>query len=134
MNDKVFLTPHPGEAAKLLNCQVADVENDRIKAIHSLKEKYSGQWLLKGSGSLILENNELWICTAGNAGMGTGGMGDILSGLAASLKAQFDEEIMLHDIVTLHAIAGDELAKDGMRGLQAFEMSKAIYKVINNKK
>ncbi len=132
MNERVFLTPHPGEAAKLLNCQVADIESDRIKTIHSLKEKYNGQWLLKGSGSLILENNELWICTAGNAGMGTGGMGDILSGLAASLKAQFDEEIALHDIVTLHAIAGDELAKDGMRGLQAFEMSKAIYKVINN--
>ena len=133
MNDKVFLTPHPGEAAKLLNCRVSDIETDRIQAIHALKEKYHGQWLLKGSGSLILENDVLWICTAGNAGMGTGGMGDVLSGMAASLKAQFDDKILLHEIVTLHALAGDSLAENGIRGIQAFNMPKAIYKILNIK-
>ena len=125
-----YLTPHPGEAAKLLNCSIQDIENDRIAAIHALKEKYAGQWVLKGSGSLILED-QLWICTAGNAGMGTGGMGDVLAGMIASLKAQWGNQIHLHEIVTLHALAGDWLAAKGMRGLQAYHMNEAIYHVVN---
>ena len=125
-----YLTPHPGEAAKLLNCSIQDIENDRIAAIYALKEKYAGQWVLKGSGSLILED-QLWICTAGNAGMGTGGMGDVLAGMIASLKAQWGNQIHLHEIVTLHALAGDWLAAKGMRGLQAYHMNEAVYHVVN---
>ena len=126
-----YLTPHPGEAAKLLNCSVVDIENNRVQAIHQLQEKYSGQWVLKGAGSLILED-QLWICTAGNAGMGTGGMGDVLAGMIASLKAQFSDELHLHEIVTLHALAGDYLAQRGMRGLQAHHMNDAVYYVVNH--
>lgn len=126
----VYATPHPGEAATLLGSSTAEIENDRIDAIYALQQKYSGQWVLKGAGSLILENN-LYICTQGNAGMGTGGMGDILAGMIASLKAQFHKDIALHQIVTLHAQAGDELAKQGMRGLQAYEMNQAITQVVN---
>jgi ADP-dependent NAD(P)H-hydrate dehydratase / NAD(P)H-hydrate epimerase len=125
-----YATPHPGEAAKLLACSVKDVESDRVAAIHALQEKYAGQWVLKGSGSLILQD-QLWICTAGNAGMGTGGMGDVLAGMIASLKAQFAGQIQLHEIVTLHALAGDWLAEQGMRGLQAHHMNAAIYHVVN---
>jgi len=125
-----YATPHPGEAAKLLACSVKEVESDRIAAIHQLQEKYAGQWVLKGSGSLILQD-QLWICTAGNAGMGTGGMGDVLAGMTASLKAQFTGKIQLHEIVSLHALAGDWLAKQGMRGLQAHHMHAAIYHVVN---
>lgn len=126
----VYATPHPGEAATLLGSSTAEIENDRIDAIYALQQKYRGQWVLKGAGSLILENN-LYICTQGNAGMGTGGMGDILAGMIASLKAQFHKDIALHEIVTLHAQAGDELAKQGMRGLQAYEMNQAITQVVN---
>ena len=126
----VYATPHPGEAATLLGSSTAEIENDRIDAIYALQQKYSGQWVLKGAGSLILENN-LYICTQGNAGMGTGGMGDILAGMIASLKAQFHKDIALHEIVTLHAQAGDELAKQGIRGLQAYEMNQAITQVVN---
>ena len=126
----VYATPHPGEAATLLGSSTAEIENDRINAIYALQQKYRGQWVLKGAGSLILENN-LYICTQGNAGMGTGGMGDILAGMIASLKAQFHKDIALHEIVTLHAQAGDELAKQGMRGLQAYEMNQAITQVVN---
>ena len=131
LHGNMYLTPHPGEAAKLLDCTTQKVEADRVKAINTLQKKYNGQWVLKGSGSLILED-KLWICTAGNAGMGTGGMGDVLSGMVAGLKAQFEEQISLHTIVTLHALAGDELAKHGVRGLQAQNMSTAIYKIINS--
>ncbi|KYQ82163.1 bifunctional ADP-dependent (S)-NAD(P)H-hydrate dehydratase/NAD(P)H-hydrate epimerase [Acinetobacter lactucae] len=126
----VYATPHPGEAATLLGSSTVQIENDRIAAIYALQQKYAGQWVLKGAGSLVLENN-LYICTQGNAGMGTGGMGDVLAGMIASLKAQFHKDIALHEIVTLHAQAGDLLAKNGMRGLQAFEMNQAITQVVN---
>ena len=130
LNTHVYATPHSGEAATLLGCKPADIEQDRIVAIHNLQQKYAGQWVLKGAGSLILED-ELFICTQGNAGMGTGGMGDVLAGMIASLKAQFHEQVALHEIVSLHAQAGDLLAENGMRGLQAHEMGKMIYKVVN---
>ena len=130
LNSQTYATPHPGEAATLLACSTAEVEMDRIAAIHALQQKYQGQWVLKGSGSLILEE-KLYICTAGNAGMGTGGMGDVLAGMIASLKAQFAQKIHLYEIVTLHALAGDELAKNGERGLQAQNMKHAIYQVVN---
>ena len=126
-----YLTPHPGEAAKLLNCSVQDIENDRIQSIQKLQIKYSGQWVLKGAGSLILED-QLWICTAGNAGMATGGMGDVLAGMIASLKAQFADKIALHVIVTLHALAGDRLAQQGERGVQAHHMHEAVYYAVNH--
>ena len=131
LSAQTYCTPHPGEAAKLLGIGTIDVEADRIQAIQLLKEKYHGQWVLKGSGSLTLESN-LFICTAGNAGMATGGMGDVLAGMIASLKAQFHSEIHLHEIVMLHAQAGDILAGKGERGLQAQEMKHAIYQVVNN--
>lgn len=132
LSSKTYSTPHPGEAAKLLNCTISEIESDRIQAIQQLQQKYSGEWVLKGAGSLTLQSDQkLWICTAGNAGMGTGGMGDVLAGMIASLKAQFADEIQLHEIVSLHASAGDLLAKNGTRGLQAQDMNQAIYKIVN---
>lgn len=131
LSEQMYLTPHSGEAARLLGCQSAEVEQDRVAAIHALAAKFSGQWVLKGSGSLILENQQLWVCTAGNAGMGTGGMGDTLAGMIVGLKAQLHEQIALHQVVTLHAQAGDLLAKQGMRGIQASHMPQAVYQVVN---
>jgi hydroxyethylthiazole kinase-like uncharacterized protein yjeF len=130
LNTHVYATPHSGEAATLLGCSASDIEQDRIVVIHNLQQKYAGQWVLKGAGSLVLEA-ELFICTQGNAGMGTGGMGDVLAGMIASLKAQFHEQVALHEIVSLHAQAGDLLAEYGMRGLQAHDMGKVIYNVVN---
>ncbi|ADY81484.1 YjeF-like protein/carbohydrate kinase [Acinetobacter pittii PHEA-2] len=69
LNTHIYATPHPGEAATLVGCSTAQIENDRIAAIYALQQKYAGQWVLKGAGSLILEDN-LYICTQGNAGMG----------------------------------------------------------------
>ena len=130
LSDHTYCTPHPGEAATLLGTDTAQVEADRIQTIYALQEKYQGQWVLKGAGSLTLQE-QLYICTAGNAGMGTGGMGDVLAGMIASLKAQFHEHIKLHEIVMLHAQAGDLLAENGERGLQAQEMKAMIYQVVN---
>ncbi|CAM4174041.1 YjeF family domain-containing protein [Acinetobacter dispersus] len=130
LNHHIYATPHSGEAATLLGCTATDIEQDRITAIQQLQQKYAGQWVLKGAGSLILEE-QLFICRQGNAGMGTGGMGDVLAGMIASLKAQFHEQVALHEIVNLHAQAGDLLAEQGVRGLQAHDMGKMIYKVVN---
>ncbi|MDQ8953457.1 NAD(P)H-hydrate dehydratase [Acinetobacter rudis] len=127
---KSYATPHPGEAATLLQQSVATVESDRVAAIKKLQQNYGGQWVLKGSGSLILQE-QLWVCRAGNPGMATGGMGDILAGMIAGLKAQMGEQIALHQIVTLHALAGDALAQYGMRGMRAQKMIETIYDVVN---
>ncbi|MHA3061255.1 NAD(P)H-hydrate dehydratase [Acinetobacter sp. ANC 4636] len=131
LSEQMYLTPHSGEAARLLGCRSAEVEQDRVAAIQALAAKFSGQWLLKGSGSLVLEKQQLWVCTVGNSGMGTGGMGDTLAGMIVGLKAQLHEQVALHQVVTLHAQAGDVLAKQGMRGIQACHMPRAVYQVVN---
>lgn len=128
-----YLTPHSGEAARLLDMTVSAIEQDRIAAIYALQEKFGGNWLLKGAGSLTLDTiNDpgLSICALGNPGMATAGMGDILAGMAGGLLAQLPD-LPLHDIVALHAAAGDLLAQNGERGLQATEMFEVIKQVVN---
>ena len=125
-------TPHSGEAATLLGCSAADVERDRVAAITQLRQRYAGQWVLKGAGSLVLEDDTLFVCTSGNAGMGTGGMGDVLAGMISSLSAQFGQGLPLAHMVQLHGLAGDVLAAKGERGIQACDMPSAIYTVVND--
>lgn len=125
-----YLTPHPGEAARLLGITVAAVEQDRIAAIYALKEKFGGNWLLKGAGSLTLDQQGLSLCGLGNPGMATAGMGDILAGMAGGLLAQLPD-LPLHEIVALHAAAADILAQKGERGLQATDMLEVIKQVVN---
>ncbi|WP_120430110.1 NAD(P)H-hydrate dehydratase [Acinetobacter baylyi] len=132
LGQNFYMTPHAGEAARLLDISVAQIEQDRFTAIRQLQQCYNGAWVLKGAGSLSLFHDKIMICTAGNAGMGTGGMGDVLAGMIASLKAQFDDQICLSDVITLHAQAGDLLAQNGQRGIQAYDMAKAIYHVVNH--
>lgn len=125
-----YLTPHSGEAGRLLAKTAQDIEQDRIAAIYDLKKKFGGNWLLKGAGSLTLDDQGLAICGLGNAGMATAGMGDILAGMAGGLLTQLPE-LPLHDIVALHAATGDRLAQDGERGLQAPQMLEVIKQVVN---
>lgn len=125
-----YLTPHSGEAARLLGLSADAVEHDRLMAVHGLKQRYGGHCLLKGAGSLSLDDLGLSICGLGNAGMATAGMGDTLAGMAGGLLAQFPD-LPLHDIVALHAAAGDLLAQSGERGLQATELLTVIKQVVN---
>lgn len=125
-----YATPHPGEAATLLNLNTANIEADRVQHIYALQQRYAGQWVLKGAGSLTL-TEQLWLCKNGNPGMATAGMGDVLAGMIASLKAQFHQQICLAQIVDIHACAGDDLATQGERGLQATQMPLAIYQRVN---
>ncbi|TXJ10516.1 MAG: NAD(P)H-hydrate dehydratase [Acinetobacter sp.] len=131
LHPQIYATPHPAEAARLLGCAVQEVEQNRIAAIQQLQQQYGGQWVLKGAGSLTLQHGQLDICAFGNAGMATAGMGDVLSGMIAGLKAQFADQVALAEMVALHALAGDRLAQQGIRGIQAHQMPQAIYQVVN---
>jgi hydroxyethylthiazole kinase-like uncharacterized protein yjeF len=128
-SDDWILTPHPGEAARLLQTAVNTVQTDRFSAAMNLQKNYGGVVVLKGAGTIIQgEADQTIICKAGNSGMSTGGMGDLLSGMIGGLLAQ---DLSLFDAaslaVYLHAYAGD-LAKDtkGERGLLPQELSSYV--------
>lgn len=123
--DNWVLTPHPGEAARLLGCSSAEIQKDRFKAAQELQKRYGGIIVLKGSGTLI-SNGEvpMRLSTWGNPGMGSGGMGDVLAGVIGGLLAQ---GFPLMDAacvgVTLHGMAGDKAAEqDGERGMLAMDL------------
>lgn len=114
------VTPHPGEAARLLGCAVAEVQRDRFAAAAALHARLGCTVALKGAGSIAVSAGAApAVVCAGNPGMGTGGMGDLLTGVVASLRGQ---GFAAHDAAVagmlLHAAAGDAAAReDGERGL-----------------
>ncbi|CNH11638.1 putative carbohydrate kinase [Yersinia kristensenii] len=128
------LTPHPGEAARLLGCRVADIESDRLLSARNIVKQYGGVVVLKGAGTLIAsEQGEMAIADVGNAGMASGGMGDILSGIIGSLIAQ---KLVLYDAAcagcVVHGVAADKLAEvQGTRGLLATDLLSVIPKYVN---
>ena len=119
-----ILTPHPGEAARLLGQTAQQVQADRLAAAQSMQEKYGGMVVLKGAGTVIVdEHGAISVCSDGNPGMASGGMGDVLSGVIASLLAQgcsLGEAARLG--VALHACAADIAAGDCQRGLLASDL------------
>ena len=120
----VVLTPHPGEAARLLGTQTADVEADRFAAARALAGRYQAVVVLKGAGSLIASpDGRLDVCPWGNPGMASGGMGDLLTGIIAALLAQGCPARRAACLgVGLHARAGDQAAQIGERGLLASDL------------
>jgi hydroxyethylthiazole kinase-like uncharacterized protein yjeF len=117
------LTPHPGEAARLLGCGTAQVQADRFAAVRELQEKYGGVVLLKGNGSLICEGEEVLLSDYGNPGMASGGMGDVLSGVIGALLAQQLAPLEAAALGTcLHGAAADIAAERGQRGLVATDL------------
>lgn len=115
------ITPHPGEAARLLECTTADILQDRFQAARELAQRYNAITVLKGAGSLVATpDGEVSLCSDGNPGMASGGMGDVLTGVIAGLAAQ---QLSLHQAtrlgVALHAHAADKLALNGTRGYLA---------------
>ncbi|MGH8127606.1 MAG: NAD(P)H-hydrate dehydratase [Gammaproteobacteria bacterium] len=132
--DDWILTPHPGEAARLLETDVSAIENDRPAAVRALVERYGGVAVLKGAGTLVASANEktLWLCDRGNPGMASGGMGDALTGIIAGLLAQglapFDAARLG---VWLHATAGDKASLDGERGLLASDLIAELRSLVN---
>lgn len=127
-----IITPHPGEAARLLKTTVKEVEADRFRAVRSLQQKYGGVAVLKGAGTLVYDGHQLWICSEGNPGMATGGMGDVLSGIIGALLGQ---GLSLPDAacagVWIHSKAADLCARDGERGMLAGDLFPYIRQLVN---
>ena len=132
-----ILTPHPGEAGRLLDCDTAEIQKDRFQSIKNIQAKYAGICVLKGAGSLVYDGVKVRVCSAGNAGMASAGMGDVLSGvlggiIAQAVKQSLDWFDCVSFGVSLHACAGDEAAKEnGEKGLLATDLLPHIRKLIN---
>ncbi len=119
-------TPHPGEAARLLGCDTADIRDDRPRAALSLVQRLGGSVVLKGAGSICATRDaKLYLNQTGNPGMSSAGMGDVLAGMIAAFIAQGlspDEALLLG--VHLHGAAADELAKQqATLGMSATEVT-----------
>lgn len=128
-----ILTPHPGEAARLLNCKIAEIQRDRFGAVKALQEMYGGVILLKGAGTLLFDGKHpMMINTNGNPGMATGGMGDVLTGLIGALIAQgFSLWEAACSGAFLHGKAGDVAAGRSPRGLIATDLIAEIRRQVN---
>ncbi len=127
------ITPHPGEAARLLNCSVAEIESNRYAAVRLLQDKFGGVVVLKGAGSLVCDGRRTYVCLAGNPGMATGGMGDVLTGIIAALVAQGVELSVAARLgVQLHSQAADLVAaEEGMIGLLASDVIGKVRQLLN---
>ncbi|MFN2995091.1 bifunctional ADP-dependent NAD(P)H-hydrate dehydratase/NAD(P)H-hydrate epimerase [Serratia plymuthica] len=128
------ITPHPGEAARLLGCSTADIESDRLLAVRKLAAHYGGVVVLKGAGTLIAdEQGQMAIADVGNAGMASGGMGDVLSGIIGGLLGQ---KLSLYDAAcagcVVHGAAADRVAaRQGTRGMLASDLLPEIPYYVN---
>ena len=127
------LTPHPGEAARLLGCSIACIQADRFGAVQKLQRRYGGVAVLKGAGTLIADGERVYVANVGNPGMASGGMGDVLSGVIGALVAQglsLCEAACL--AVCLHGDAADlALAEGGARGMLATDLIPYIRELLN---
>ncbi|WP_246624911.1 NAD(P)H-hydrate dehydratase [Oceanobacter mangrovi] len=130
----VVLTPHPGEAARLLELDTVEVQRDRFQAVRQLAAKYQAVVVLKGCGTLIGDPaGRVAICTDGNPGMASGGMGDVLTGVIAALMAQGCDAWKAARLgVCLHSAAADLVAAEhGERGLLATDLMPYIRNLNN---
>jgi NAD(P)H-hydrate epimerase len=124
--DDWLLTPHPGEAARLLgNIGIEGVQRDRLAAARALADRYRATAVLKGPNTLVAAPGDepIGVCDRGNPGMATGGTGDVLAGTLGGLLVQLGDLRRAARVgVLLHALAGDEAAKGGERGMVAGDL------------
>lgn len=128
------LTPHPGEAARLLGDKnIEQLMQDRFDAVQVLQQRYDAAVVLKGAGSLIAGPAGIWVCHSGNPGMASGGMGDVLSGVIGGMLAQgLELEHAAAAGVWVHAAAGDRATDQaGQRGLLATDLMPYIRRLVN---
>ncbi|WP_312358337.1 ADP-dependent NAD(P)H-hydrate dehydratase, partial [Stutzerimonas balearica] len=120
---RCLITPHPGEAARLLGCTTAEVQADRPRAVRELARRFRCSALLKGAGTLIADaEGRMALCDRGHPAMASAGLGDVLAGVAGALLAQGLEPFEAGCLAAwLHAVAGERCA-DGGRGLAAGDL------------
>jgi NAD(P)H-hydrate epimerase len=131
--DDWILTPHPGEAGRLLGTDASRVQADRLGAAFELQRRYGGTVVLKGAGSIVMSpSSRPAICDRGNPGMAVAGMGDVLTGVTAGIAAQCrDLPLAAVAAVYTHADAGDRAARAGERGLLASDVVDELRRSVN---
>lgn len=127
------LTPHPGEAARLLGRTVADIQQNRFAAARELQATFGGVIVLKGAGTVIACEHQVFVANVGNPGMASGGMGDVLAGLVGGLMAQGLSPLHAALLaVCAHGDAADLAVGDGgMRGMLATDLIPYIRELLN---
>ncbi|MDG4866784.1 NAD(P)H-hydrate dehydratase [Guyparkeria sp. 1SP6A2] len=132
-NREAVITPHPGEAAGLLECGVDQVNGDRLAAARRLAASYRCAVVLKGAGSIVADGDHLSVCQRGGPALATAGSGDVLSGLIAALLAMgLPMSAAVEGAVSVHAVAGElESAAHGSWGAAAGDLSTSIRALIN---
>ncbi|HZX27016.1 MAG TPA: NAD(P)H-hydrate dehydratase [Telluria sp.] len=131
---RAILTPHPLEAARLLGMTSAIVQADRLAAAQELARRFRSTVILKGAGSIIAHDEDLYINPTGNPGLATAGTGDVLAGICGSLLGQgWPEREAALGAVWLHGAAADRLVASGVGpiGLTAGELPRAVRDVLN---
>lgn len=129
-----IMTPHPGEAARLLRIDSARVQHDRYAAALALCEDHGCVVVLKGAGTVVAAPGRLpRVITAGNPGMAVGGMGDVLTGVIAATRAQGHDAFDAATLgALLHSAAGDAAAADGgERGLLPSDLMPWLRRLCN---
>ena len=129
-----ILTPHPGEAARLLGTSAGEIQADRAGAAARIADRFQGVAVLKGAGTLVAAPDEVGIglCDRGNPGMATAGMGDVLAGILGGLLVQSgDPAAVARAGVWIHAVCGDAAAEGGERGLLAGDLMGHIRRAVN---
>lgn len=132
--DNWVLTPHPGEAGRLLGCSTAEIQADRFGAVSQLQQRYGGVALLKGAGTLVDGEAQALpgLCREGNPGMASGGMGDLLTGVIGALMVQGETPQRAAEMgACLHGAAGDRAAAAGERGMLASDLLPALRQLMN---
>jgi len=132
--ERWILTPHPGEAARLLNTSTGEIQRDRFAAAQQLQQRYGGAVVLKGAGTLVATAIGIDIANYGNPGMASGGMGDVLSGVLGGLLVQhLDVATAAQFGVCVHGRAADlAAAADGERGLLASDLLPHLRHLVNH--
>jgi NAD(P)H-hydrate epimerase len=128
-----ILTPHPGEAARLLGTDTAEIQRDRLAALDALLRHLGGTVVLKGAGTLVGRRGVVpALCDHGNPGMASAGMGDVLTGAIAGVLAQVRDPFLAARVgVLVHALAGDSAARAGERGLLASDVIRDLRNWVN---
>ena len=135
VDGEAVLTPHPGEMARLTNTPVSTLEKDRIRTAQTFANEHGVTLVFKGAPTVTSDaNGNVWINSTGNPGMGTGGMGDVLTGIIAGLMAQgLSTERAATLAVYIHGLAGDIVSERlGLHGLIASDVLKAVPEAISS--
>ena len=129
---RTILTPHPGEAARLLGTDTASVQADRQNAALTIAERTGAAVILKGAGTIVTDGREMAVCMLGNPGMAKAGSGDVLAGITAAIAAGEKQSLFetACQAAAIHAAAGDKAAEQSQRYMLPQDVIGALQEIL----